>query len=180
MIRCFLIALSLVIPMSFSISAASNEASRDDIVDLDGYAFKLSVKTQASKATIWGLWEGVDNWKSFDERLIYSNLEQGYEFENGAIGYLKGKGTPSRTKFVLQNIDTGVSFEEVLKLPLGQTVLLKRYFEPSETEETIFTHEVVFQGSMAGIFTLILEGPFKKDIVLVMNKMKSLAEACEP
>ncbi|GAB2191995.1 SRPBCC family protein [Sessilibacter sp. MAH2] len=168
-----LTVLLLCLPMTL----VAEPNAKDQIVDLPGYAFKYSVTTTASKETIWQLWYDVENWKSFDERLIYSYLEDGYEFENGAIGYLKGKGTPSRTKFELKNIQPGVSFEEELKLPLYQTVLLKRYFEPSEDSTTTFTHEVVFQGSLAWLFTLFLEGPFKGDIILVMNKMRELAES---
>jgi hypothetical protein len=177
MTRFFLFLFAIVFGIgAMSANADTSETvSKSDIVDLPGYAFKLSVTTSASKETIWNLWYDVENWKLFDERLIYSNLEDGANFEDGAVGYLKGKGTPTRTRFILRNVNPGVSFEEVLQLPLGQSVLLKRYFEPS-VSETIFTHEVVFQGSMAGLFTTFLEGPFKKDIVLVMNTMRELAE----
>lgn len=155
----------------FSLSSAIAQ----EVVSLPNYSMKLSLETTASKEKIWSLWADVENWKQFDERLEYSFLQDDRPFEQGAIGYLKGKGAP-KTKFVLTHVDEGVAFSEVLKLPLGQTILLKRYFETSESGKTIFTHEVSFQGRLKSAFHLFLSGPFKKDLKLVMEKMREIAE----
>ena len=157
----------------FSLSLANAKA--DEVISLPNYAMKLSVETTASKADIWHLWADVANWKRFDERLEYSFIEGDGLFVEGAIGYLKGKGAP-KTKFILTKVDTGLSFTEVLKLPLGQSIHLRRYFEPSEAEKTIFTHQVTFKGGLKSAFHLFLAGSFKKDLKLVMEKMKQLAE----
>ena len=146
-----------------------------EVQTLPNYSMKLSIETSASKEKIWQLWAKVDKWKTYDERLQYSYLIDGASFETGAQGYIKGKGAP-KTKFKLIEVVENKSFIEVLYLPLGQTIHLHRYFEPSADGKTIFTHEVRFKGGLKSVFHLFLNGPFKKDLKLVMAKMKELAE----
>lgn len=153
----------------------ANKAAANDEIELGYYSMKLSIETSASKADVWAIWEDVDNWKDFDERLQYSYLIDDAEFKAGATGLLKGKNAP-KTRFVLAQVDQGVSFTQVLKLPLGQTVHLKRYFEKTENANTKFTHEVIFKGRLRSIYHLILAGPFKKDLKKVMPSLKKLAE----
>ncbi len=162
-------------PASTNPASTNTETEQNRIVDLPGPAFKYTITAEAPAETVWQLWQDVDNWKEFDERLKYSYLESGYSFENGAVGYLKGKGAP-KTRFVLENIDPGQSFDEILGLPLGQKILLKRIINYSDDNSTTFTHEVHFLGGLKGFFYPFLKGPFKKDIVLVMKAMKTLAE----
>jgi len=172
MIKKFFLALSFTI-LSISLALASN------VEELGNYSMKLSVKTTASKESIWQLWEEVENWKSFDERLEYSYLiGEEAKFEAGVSGYLKGQGAP-KTPFVITEMISGTSFTEVLKLPLWQTIHLKRYFEKSDKDETIFTHEVVFRGGLKSLYYCLLSGPFKEDLTKVMGKMKQLAEQSE-
>ena len=175
--KAVLIALFMVIVVSTVY--ANSTAQTNTIVDLPGPAFKYTVTAKAPPEVVWSLWRDVDNWNSFDERLTYSHLKEGHTFSNGAIGYLKGKGAP-KTKFVLDNIEPHHSFDETLALPLGQSILLKRIINKSENEQTTFTHEVHFKGGLKSVYFLFLEGPFKKDIVLVMEKMKQLAEQGQP
>ncbi len=165
-------AIFLVILLSCCLTL---EASASEPVDLPNYSMKLSIETDASKATIWALWADVKNWKQFDERLEYSFLVDDAPFEKSAIGYVKGKGAP-KTKFILTKVEIGVSFTEVLKLPLWQTVHLQRYFEKSLKGKTIFTHEVNFKGGLKSVYYRLLARAFKKDLKLVMEKMKVLAE----
>lgn len=173
--KLFLFKILLVCSVScFSYSVFGNE-----VIKLPNYSMKMSMETTASKATIWRLWEDVENWKQFDERLEYSYLLGEKNFEEGAIGYLKGKGAP-KTRFVLTQVTTGVSFVEVLKLPLGQTIHLQRYFEISDNNKTIFTHEVNFKGRLKPLYYWLLAGEFKKDLKKVMLKMKLLAETSNP
>ena len=164
------ILLSLIINCFVMVSAHANE-----VIKLSDYAMKLSIETTASKPTIWHLWEDVENWKSYDKRLEYSYLVDGASFETGAIGYVKGMGAP-KSKFVLVKVVKGESFTEILKLPLWQTIHLKRYFEKDQNGNTVFSHEVQFKGRMKSIFHWFLAKPFKKDLKKVMLSMKTLAE----
>ena len=164
----------LILSVVFLVIAAQPSLAKD-VQILPNYVMKLSIETNASKEQIWQLWSNVKEWKAFDERLEYSYLEDDQPFAAGAIGYVKGKGAP-KTKFKLTEVKQGESFIEVLYLPLGQTIHLHRYFEPSAEDKTIFTHEVRFKGGLKGPYYLFLKGAFKKDLKLVMEKMKELAE----
>ena len=63
----------LLILLSFS----GTSVTAGEVIHLPDYSMKLSVATTASRDAIWSLWEDVENWKTFDERLQYSYLEQG-------------------------------------------------------------------------------------------------------
>ena len=124
---------------------------------------------------IWALWEDVENWTEFDERLAYAYLVEGDVFEFGATGYLKAHVGP-KTRFDIIAFDRGVSFTESLKLPLGNSVELQRYFEPTENGETVFIHEVNFKGPLRSVMYVLLCRPFKKDLKLVVERLKLIAE----
>ena len=94
----------------------------------------------------------------------------------GAKGFVKADGAP-KTKFELIAVDNGNSFVESLKLPLWSTLELKRYVSKNEDNETIFTHEVEFKGFMKRAYYLFLAKTFKKELHLVMGRMKALAES---
>ena len=145
------------------------------IVNLPGYAFKYSLETSASKATIWRLWEDVENWKKYDTILQYSYLQDNAEFEAGAIGYVKAKGAP-KTRFELIEVNKPTSFVESLKLPLFNSLLLKRYFEVNDSGKTTFTHEIEFKGPLRWLTHALIGSTFKKETPLVMGRLKDIAE----
>lgn len=142
---------------------------------LDGYRLQYSVETDATESEIWQRWADVDNWKLFDERLDASYLVDKQPFGLGAIGYVKAKGS-FKTRFKIVQLEDGVSFVEKLYLPFYQSVELKRYFKTAENGKTQFVHEVSFKGRLRSIMYLILCGAFKKDLKLVVESLKDLAE----
>lgn len=156
----------------------ANEPVINKILKLPNYSFKYSVKTTAGKETIWGLWEDVENWKKFDTLLEYSYLKSPKIFKKDAIGYVKASGAP-KTKFKITRYKKGSYFTEKLKLPLYHSLDLQRYFEKNKNGETIFTHEVNFKGPLKSILFFTLKKTFKKELPLVMNRLKRLAEAKE-
>ncbi len=145
------------------------------IVDLPNYSFKGSITTTASKERVWKHWTDVVNWKQFDVRYQYSYLDEGTKFGENAKGYVKGKGAP-KTRFEIINHNPEDSFVISLKLPLYQRVELQRYFEVNEKGETLITHEVNFKGALKWLYYPILCGPFKKDLVHVLETLKQIAE----
>ena len=161
--------------MGFQISSAQ-AATVEDVEQLSPYKLRLKVKTSASKETVWQLWEDVENWKQFDEILLYSRLDEGHQFEVGATGVVKAKGAP-KSKFKLIEVTSGVSFTERLTTPLWQSIDLLRYFEESEDGETIFVHEVHFKGSLRWIIYAAAGKTFKKELPRVMNNLRDVAEA---
>lgn len=147
----------------------------DNIILLPDYSFKYSAETSASTQDIWKLWSDVQNWKQFDERIEYSSLDDGQIFTSGARGYLKGKNAP-RTAFELVDVKSGISFTQRLKLPFYQFIELRRYFEKDTNGKTVFTHEVNFKGRLRALTYAMLSSPFKKDLKLVVNQIRLIAE----
>jgi len=175
----FLVLLILLPGMvSSDESALVDDIVLDKIVQRNACTYRLTLATKASQKTIWKLWEDVENWKDYDTILEYSYLKDDVEFAVGAIGYVKADGAP-KTKFEIMAVDNGNSFIESLKLPLWSTLELKRYVTKNEDGETIFTHEVEFKGPMKHVYYLLLAKTFKKELYLVMGRMKALAEKRE-
>lgn len=162
---------------NFSLALA-NEPQVDRVEVLSGYRLKYSVETTAKQSTVWGLWSDVENWKRFDTLLEYSHLDEGQRFEAGATGVIKADGA-SKTGFRLTEVTPGVSFTETLFVPLYQRIELKRYFEKSESGQTIFTHEVVFKGRLRFLIYSVAASQFKKELPLVMGRLKAVAESDE-
>jgi len=158
--------------------AIANKPVINKIIKLPNYSFKYSVKTTARKETVWGLWEDVENWKKFDTLLEYSYLKEPKIFKQGAVGYVKASGAP-KTKFKITRYKKGSYFTEKLQLPLYHSLDLQRYFEKSDNGETILTHEVNFKGPLKSILFFVLKKSFKKELPLVMNKLKKVAESKE-
>jgi len=158
------------------------EIVTDQIIDLPDRTYKLSVRTTASAATIWSLWEEVEGWKRYDTILQYSYLVDNAPFAKGSIGYVKAKGAP-KTKFELIEVNAPFSFVESLKLPFYNTLELRRYFESdgslNDEEGVVFTHEVAFKGPLKSIAYFFLSKTFKKELPLVMGRMRDLAEQLE-
>ena len=154
------------------------EIKDPEIVQINACTYRLTLVTTASQHTIWKLWEDVDNWKDYDTILEYSYLEDNAQFAVGATGYVKADGAP-KTKFEIIQVDPGNSFIESLKLPLWSTLELKRYVSKNQDGKTIFTHEVEFKGFMKHAYYLLLAKTFKKELYLVMGRMRALAESRE-
>ncbi len=167
-----LLALSLC---CWSPDTFGSDVVNNDVQVLKGYRLKHSVETTAKPSTIWRLWSDVENWKKFDTLLEYSYLDDGQKFELGATGVIKADGA-SKTRFTLSEVTQGVSFTETLFVPLYQRIELKRYFEKLETGQTVFTHEVVFKGRLRFLIYAVAASTFKKELPLVMGRLKSVAE----
>lgn len=138
--------------------------------------FYYYVETSASRQTIWSLWTDVSQWTTFDEALEYATLDANQTFEVGATGALKAYGAP-KTKFEITQYDAPHSLTVTLKLPLYQAIDLKRSFDNSAPDRTVFKHTVTFKGVLSGIYQAFLGRRFTKDLKAVMNKIKEIAES---
>ncbi|MBL4850794.1 MAG: hypothetical protein JKY90_00710 [Gammaproteobacteria bacterium] len=172
------IAASIIMLAHASACSSTTHTNVDNVIELPNYSLKYSVETSAKKSTIWKLWSDVENWKKFDTILEYSYLVDNAEFKTGSIGYLNAKGAP-KTKFILTEVNDGISFTESLKIPLYQTIDLQRYFEINNKGTTTFTHEVNFKGSLKSIMYFLLSGTFKSELIHVMENLKKVAESEE-
>ncbi len=172
MLNSYIISFLLIVLFTVTVIPKGRAG---EVVHLPNYSLKYSVRTSAEKSIIWRLWADVENWKSFDARLTYSYLVAGNEFGKGAVGYLKAKNGP-KTKFEIIEFKNGVSFTESLKIPLYQTIELQRYFEDDGSGSTVFTHEVNFKGALRSVAYFFLYRAFKKDLQLVVERLKMIAE----
>ncbi len=157
---------------------AQEKATVEDVTQVNKYSLQLKVETTASRETIWQLWEDVENWKRYDELVIYSRLDPGHEFVKGAQGEVKAKGAP-KSRFTLTEVSPGNSFTERLSTPLWQSINLHRYFETSDNGNTVFVHEVEFKGRLRWLIYAAAGATFKKELPRVMNKLRELAETLE-
>jgi len=176
-LTCFL-ALSVSSGIGLTVFSLSLAGDVGKAEVLSGYRLKYSLATTAKRSTIWRLWSDVENWNKFDTLLEYSYLDEGHKFELGATGEIKADGA-SKTRFELIEVSDGVSFTEKLFVPLYQSIELKRYFENTDADETIFTHEVVFKGRLRFLIYAFAAGSFKKELPLVMARLKEVAESEE-
>lgn len=165
----------VILSSSASLSA---QTVTGEIINLPGYAFKYSAQTSASKSTLWRLWTDVENWKAFDTALEYSYLEENTAFREGAKGYLKAESAP-RVSFEILQLNDQQSFSVQLNIPLYQTIQQQRYFESDNNGETIFTHEVKFNGGLSPLVYVFLQRIYKRETQLVVEQLKSLAESQE-
>ena len=181
--RLLIFSILLLSAIAYDDLAYANELAQPKVEVLPAYRLSLSLPTSASPETIWALWKDVENWKQFDTLLEYSYLEKGHVFEDGSNGFIKARGA-ARTRFTLSDVAEGVSFTETLFVPLYQQIELKRYVQvipASDTKEahTLFTHEAVFKGRLRFLIYAVAASSFKKELPLVMHRLRKLAEDLE-
>ena len=169
------IRLSLVIMLMMFITGTLY-ASNNTIISTGPCSYSLTIEAKASHDIIWQLWENVEDWKSYDIIVTYSYLQDPGIFETGAVGFVKTKSAP-KTRFELLDVDKGNSFTESLKLPLWNSLELKRKVVAIDEQTSAFTHEVEFKGPLKSVMYLFLAKTFKKELPLVMGRMKTLAES---
>jgi len=155
--------------------AMSLHAQNASIISTGPCSYSLTFEAKANKKIIWSLWENVEDWKSYDIIVKYSYLNAPGVFETGATGYVKTKSAP-KTRFELIEVDKGSSFTESLKLPLWNSLELKRRVVAIDEQSSAFTHEVEFKGPLKRVMYLLLANTFKKELPLVMGRLKALAE----
>lgn len=56
------------------------------------FIVKHTVETKATLKQIWGIWQDVENWKTWDQQIELSQING--PFETGTHGYTKFIGTP--------------------------------------------------------------------------------------
>ena len=160
-----------------------NPAMAQMATELPNYTLRHAVVTSASKDQVWELWSNVERWKDYDKIVEYAVLKDNADFVQGTQGYVKTTKAP-RTRFTLIEVTEGSSFTEKLHLPLGQSILLKRYFGESQVDKQgtpmiTVVHEVVFKGRLRSIVYLLSANAFKQDMPVVMNELARLAEGAQ-
>ena len=103
---------------------------------------KASATSSATPASLWALWQDVDNWKDWDDSLAASTLSG--EFGAGSTGTLQPKGAPHALPFTLLEVIPLKSFSNESALP-GATLHFAHQLEQTESG-TLVTHQITISG----------------------------------
>ncbi len=132
---------------------------------------KHTVKTKASPAAIWKIWEDVSHWNSWDHGIEYSSIEG--PFAVGTTGILKPKGGPFvHTKLTV--VEPLRTFVDESKLPLAK-IIVSHFLNVSDGITEV-THQIEMTGPLAFFFAFLIGRNMKKNLP---NEMMALVEKAE-
>ena len=132
--------------------------------------FKSEHTTNASRTAVWEVWREVANWQQWDTELESAQLESA--FAQGGRGTLTPKNAP-KSPFTITELTEGVSFTYSVPMPLAR-LEVAHYFRPAA--QTIFVHEVTFNGVLGGVFGRLLGTRYATALPEVLNRIAALAE----
>lgn len=134
--------------------------------------FWYSLETSAPPESIWNIWIDVPNWKDWDTGLKDASMDGAFALESqGVITSLEDR----KSKFEVVEFAEGEFYTYKTKLPLG-ALYVKRYLT-EVNGQTVFTHEVWFQGLTGGIFAKAFGEKFRNMLPDVLGKIKEIAES---
>jgi len=130
-----------------------------------------TVKTTASAADVWKIWQDVSNWNTWDHGLEFSTIDG--PFQTGTTGTLKPKGGPLlHTK--LTCVEPMKTFVDEAKLPLTR-IIVTHYLTESEGI-THVTHQIEMKGPLAFFFAYVIGRNMKKNLTAEMASLIKQAE----
>jgi hypothetical protein len=130
-----------------------------------------TIKTNASPAAIWKIWEDVANWNTWDHGLEFSFIYG--PFKVGTTGTLKPKGGPLvHTK--LTHVEPMKTFVDEAKLPLARMIV--SHFMTVAGGKTHVTHQIEMKGPLAFVFAYLIGRTMKKNLPQEMASMVRKAE----
>ena len=132
--------------------------------------FFHSVKTAASPDKIWSVWTDVANWKKWDYQLEYARIDK---FASGHMGVMKSRRAKEFNFFVEDVTNDKITI--AVKLPLA-TLRINRHVKKLQ-RGCEFTHETSFEGTLGFAYGLAFGRRFKKELPIVMGKVKEMAES---
>jgi hypothetical protein len=132
---------------------------------------KHTVKTTASVAGVWKIWQDVANWNTWDHGLEFSKING--PFQTGSTGTLKPKGGP-----LLQTKLTCVKpmkfFVDEAKLLLARIIVTHSLTESDGV--THVTHQIEMKGPFAFFFAYVIGRNMKKNLPIEMEALVKKAE----
>ncbi|MBC6308483.1 hypothetical protein HCJ66_02835 [Listeria sp. FSL L7-1582] len=102
--------------------------------------FSFELKTEASMEQIWGLYEDVNKWFSWEADLEEIVLESG--FKTGTSGTMKLVGRP-QTPFVLTSVTVNKEFTNKTVIPSIGEIYFSHELSEAESK-TVVKHSVEF------------------------------------
>jgi hypothetical protein len=133
---------------------------------------KHTIKTTASPAAIWQVWQDVASWNTWDHGIEFSTLDG--PFVEGTTGTLKPKGGPLvHTK--LTRVESMKAFVDESKLPF--THIIVSHFMREVDGKTEVTHQIEMKGLLAFFFAQLIGRTMKKNLPKEMETMVKKAES---
>lgn len=133
---------------------------------------KHTIETKAPASRVWGLWEDVENWNTWDHGIEFSHIDG--PFKTGTLGTLKPKGGPLvHTK--LTHVDHMKSFVDESKLP-GARIIMSHALTES-AGKLLVTHQIEMKGPLAFLFAYLIGRTMKKNLPVEMRALVKKAES---
>ena len=132
--------------------------------------FSHTIETTASREKIWNIWTTPSTWRKWDYELEYVKLDK---FKVGAVGKMKSRRAKEFT-FILEKAGK-YDMTIAVKLPLA-TLHINRRVLPKK-DGCRFMHETSFEGPMGAAYGIIFGRRFRRELPLVMKRVKKLAES---
>lgn len=146
-------------------------SSRSSLIPQNNHHFSHTLVTDASPEVIWKIWTDVSNWKQWDSGLKDAEMKGDFLIGNkGRITSLENR----KSTFEITALEPGKSYTFKTQLPLS-ALYVKRFLKTTD-QQTVFTHEVWFQGLTSGVFAALFGTKFKKLLPQVMEEIKKIAE----
>ena len=133
---------------------------------------KHTVETTASPSTIWGIWQDVASWNTWDHGIEFSTING--PFQVGTTGTIQPKGGPL-VHTMLTEVEPMKRFVDEAKLPLTRIIVSHSLTESSG--KTYVTHCIEMKGLLAPLFAFLIGRNMKKNLPQEMLAMVKKAES---
>ena len=138
-------------------------------METDIYTYSHSIKTRASKTSIWALWSNPSSWSRWDPALEEVKLDG--PFEPGTSGTMSVKNQGTLT-FTLTDVRPFESFSDESEIP-GALIRFSHHIQTDGSTQ-IITHSVEIDGPRD--VTQAIGEKISQDIPETMNRLTKLAE----
>jgi uncharacterized membrane protein len=136
------------------------------------WRFEHQESTTASRAAVWNLWKDVSGWPSWDEGIASVTIDR--DFGVGAKGKLKPAGGPA-FPFEVTQVDDGLSFTDVTKLPLAKLTFQHELVEHEGT--VVIRQQITIDGPLTALWKRVIGKGLEQDVPGTMRSLASAAEA---
>jgi uncharacterized membrane protein len=136
------------------------------------WSFEHQESTTASRAAVWNLWKDVSGWPSWDEGIASVTIDR--DFGVGAKGKLKPTGGPA-FPFEVTQVDDGLSFTDVTKLPLAKLTFQHELVEHEGT--VVIRQQITIDGPLTALWKRVIGKGLEQDVPGTMRSLASAAEA---
>jgi hypothetical protein len=131
--------------------------------------FSHTITTQADASRIWQLWMDVPGWKNWDKGLKDANVSAPLAL--GVRGQIIPLSGPA-ANFHVSAYEEGISYAFATALPLARLIVRRTIVG---TNPTRFTHEVSFEGLLAGFWAGRFGPGFRQALPPTMAALAALA-----